>query len=172
MAMPLRTLAPHLALQQFQGREQRGRAIALVIMGQGSAASLLHRKPGLRAIQSLDLALFIDAQHHRLLRWIQIQTDHVGQFLQKARIARKLERFHPMRFQIMAAPDVVYRRLAYSQAPGQQAATPLALALGFRLQGGVDDFLDLLWTIAGFSSPPGSDLPQTRQPLLRPALAP
>src|SRR5215475_340310 len=83
------------------------------------------------------------------------------------RIVRELKGFPPMRFQIMAAPDVVHRRLAHSQALGQHAATPLSLPLGFRLQGGVDDFLDLLRTIAGFSSPPGSDRPQTLQPLVK-----
>jgi hypothetical protein len=77
-----------------------------------------------------------------------------------------------MGFQIMAAPDVVHRRLAHSQALGQGAAAPLGSALGFGLQGGVDDCLDLLRAIGGFASPAGSDLPQTLQTLLRNALAP
>jgi hypothetical protein len=53
-----------------------------------------------------------------------------------------------MGFQIMAAPDVVHRRLAHPQVLGQAAAAPVGLALGFGLQGGVDDGLDLLRIIS------------------------
>ena len=70
MAVALITLSYHLALRQFQGREQRGGAVALVVVGHGPAAPLLHGQAGLSTIQGLQLALFIHAQHHRLLRWV------------------------------------------------------------------------------------------------------
>src|ERR1700746_3144035 len=82
------------------------------------------------------------------------------------RIARELKGLYAMRFKIMAAPDVVHRRLAHPQALGQQAAAPLGSTLGFGLQGGVDDFFDFLLAIGGFASSTRSNLPQTLQPLL------
>ena len=65
-------LADDLAGGHFQrGKEGRG-AVALVIVGQGSTAALFERQPRLRAIQSLNLALFIDTEHQSLLRRIKI----------------------------------------------------------------------------------------------------
>jgi len=87
-------------------------------------------------------------------------------------IAGELEGLHPLGFQIVAAPDVVHRRLTHPDALGQGAAAPWGSALGFGLQGGVDNGLDLLRAIVGFAPPAGSDLPQTLQTLLRKALAP
>ena len=78
MSMSLITLTYYLTLRQFQGSEQRGGAVAFVVVGQSPAAALLHRQARLGAIQSLNLALFIHAQYDRLLRGIQIQTNHVG----------------------------------------------------------------------------------------------
>jgi hypothetical protein len=37
-------------------------------------------KISLRALQGLDMRLFIHAQNHRVLRWAQIQAHHVGGF--------------------------------------------------------------------------------------------
>ena len=42
--------------------EQGGRSVSLVVMGHRSGAALLHRQPGLGAVEGLDLALFIDEQ--------------------------------------------------------------------------------------------------------------
>ncbi len=58
------------------------------------------RQTRLCAIQRLNLALLIHAEHQRLLRWIQIQADDVGQFLQKLGVARQLERFDPVRLEL------------------------------------------------------------------------
>jgi hypothetical protein len=78
MAVALRTLSHHLALRQFQGREQGGGPVALVVVGYGPAAPLLQGQAGLGTIQGLNLALFIHAQQDRLIGRIQIQTRHVG----------------------------------------------------------------------------------------------
>jgi hypothetical protein len=45
---------------------------------QGSAATLFHGQARLRAIQRLDLALFIHAEHDRLLGRIEIEAHHIG----------------------------------------------------------------------------------------------
>ena len=77
-----------------------------------------------------------------------------------------------MRLKLMAPPDVAHRRFADPQLVGQAAAAPLALPLGFGLQGSVDDLLDFLRPIASFASPPRGHLPETWQTLLGKASAP
>ena len=81
MAVPVVAHRNHLAFERVEGGEQRGRAIALVVVGHGSAAAFLHRQAGLSAVQCLNLALFVGAQHQGMLGWIQIQADDVFQFL-------------------------------------------------------------------------------------------
>src|SRR6516162_1054530 len=72
----------------------------------------------------------------------------------------------------MTPPNVVHRRLANPHVAGQGATAPLGSAPGFGLQGGVDDGLHFLPTIAGLAPPTGGNLPQTRQTLLGKARAP
>src|SRR4051795_9391775 len=59
-------------------RKQRRRAVALIIMGASLDLSGPHRQKRLRAVERLDLALFVDADHQRFLRWSQIKTDNVA----------------------------------------------------------------------------------------------
>jgi hypothetical protein len=54
----------------------------------------------------LNLALLLHAQHQRVLGWVQIQSDDVGEFFHKLRVARQLEAFDPMGLYVVAAPDV------------------------------------------------------------------
>ena len=61
VAMPLIALSDDPSLQDLQSGEQRGRSVAFVVMRHGSAASLFHGLARLRAVQRLDLVLFIHA---------------------------------------------------------------------------------------------------------------
>jgi hypothetical protein len=44
------------------------------------------RKPKLRAFERLALAFLVAAQHERFGRWIEVEPDHVPEFLFKLRI--------------------------------------------------------------------------------------
>ena len=61
VAMPLLTLDDDLAIEYVERREQRGRAVALVIVRHRRRAPLLQGQPRLRAIQCRDLALLVAA---------------------------------------------------------------------------------------------------------------
>ena len=74
---------PRCTRRYVQCREQRSRPMTLVVVGHRTAASLLDRQARLRPVQSLHRALFVDAEHHCVLRRIQIQPHHVVQFLQQ-----------------------------------------------------------------------------------------
>ena len=60
MAMALHVAANHGSVEHVEGREQRCRAVALVIMGHGSKAALLQRQARLGAVERLDLALLVN----------------------------------------------------------------------------------------------------------------
>ena len=66
MAMALHAPSDDLAVQHVEGGEQRGRAVALVVVGHGAGAAALHGQAGLRAVERLDLALLVDRQNHRV----------------------------------------------------------------------------------------------------------
>lgn len=62
MAMAFHALANDLALKDIERREQGGDTMALVIMGYGASAPLVHRQTRLSAIKRLNLALLVDRQ--------------------------------------------------------------------------------------------------------------
>src|SRR5215469_9969545 len=79
------------AVEHTERGEQRRGAMPLVVMGHGPAASGLDRQSRLSAVERLDLALFVDRQHHGTGWRIDIEPNNVAQFGGKARIARALE---------------------------------------------------------------------------------
>ena len=58
----------------FSAANQRGSAVALVVVCHRAAAAGLQRQPRLRAIQRLDLALLLDRQHHRVSRRTEVEA--------------------------------------------------------------------------------------------------
>src|SRR5271167_3155010 len=58
-------------------RPSPGQAMAFIIMGHGAGAALLDRQPRLGAVERLDLALLVDAEHHRLVRRAQVEADDI-----------------------------------------------------------------------------------------------
>ena len=83
MAMALHVAADDRPVEHIQGSEQRGGAVALVIMGHGSGAALLHRQTRLRSVERLDLALFVHRQDDGMCRGIDIEADNVPELLGK-----------------------------------------------------------------------------------------
>ena len=81
MAMALHVVADDRSVEDVHGREQSGRPVPLVVMGHSSGAAPLHRQAGLSTIEGLDLALFVDAEHHGVGRRIDIETDHAAQLV-------------------------------------------------------------------------------------------
>ena len=86
VAMALHTSADDLAVQQVESGEQRCRAVALVVVGHGAGAALLHLQAGLSAILRLDLRLFVYREHDRMGWRIYIEPDHIAQLVDELRI--------------------------------------------------------------------------------------
>ena len=79
MAVALHAAPDHRAVEHAERGEQGSGAVALVIVCHGLAAPGLDRQSGLGAVEGLDLALFVDRQHHRMGRRIDIEPDDVGE---------------------------------------------------------------------------------------------
>ncbi len=81
----------HCAIQRAQGRKQRRRAVALVVVRHGAAAARLQRQTRLGSVEGLNLALLIHAQHQRLVGRVQVKADHIGELFDELGIAAHLE---------------------------------------------------------------------------------
>jgi hypothetical protein len=133
VSLPRLTLRDHAAIEHVQSRKQCGRAVALVVVGYRCRGALLRRQAGLRAIQCLNLTLFIAAQHQRMLRRTQIQPDDVFELRDEIQITRHLETLDPMRLQTIGSPHPPDRRGAHTSRR-QAAGIPMSGIAGCRLR--------------------------------------
>ena len=109
VAVPLHAAAAHRAIQHLEGCEQRGRAMSDIVVGYCGAAAGLEQQRRLRAVECLNLALFIDRQHHRLCGWVEVEALHINQLVGKVRIARPLEAAHTARLEIVRPSDALHQ---------------------------------------------------------------
>jgi len=114
VAMLFHAGADDLAAEGIHCGEQRGRAIALVIMGHRLAAALLERQPWLGPVQSLNLAFLIAGENQRVLGWVEIQTNDVFELFLKSFVVGKFETGHPMGLQSVRGPDAPNTGRAYA----------------------------------------------------------
>ena len=108
-------VTPHAAaddgtIEHAERREQAGRAVPLIV-------------------KRLDLALFVDRQHHGMGRGVDIERDDVGELGGKAGIARALEGARPMRLQLVqyARCTTLHRTQRNADGFGHRPAGPVGL---------------------------------------------
>lgn len=118
-------VADHHARFHVERGEQRGRAVALVIMGHGGCAALLQRQPGLSAVKRLDLRLLIDAENDSPLGWIEVEADDLGDLLLEHRIIRDLEATCQVRLEPRLRPDTSHARWRNAHCLGHQGPAPV-----------------------------------------------
>ena len=121
-------------------------AVPLVVVRQGTSATLLHRQPGLGAVERLYLRLLVDREHNGVGRRVDVKADDFAQFGDELRVLRQLEPAHPVRSQPVRLPDPLHRRDADADRPGHQASGPMRRFLGriFRRQGDNRSMIDRL----------------------------
>lgn len=117
--------ADEVPRQELQGGEERGRAVPFVVVGHGAAPALPEREAGLGAVERLDLALLVSAQHQRALGGMQVQSHHIGQLLEESPVAAHLERVDPIRLQAVGLPDPVHGFRAHADLDRQGPRTPV-----------------------------------------------
>jgi len=144
-------VADDRAIQRPQGRKQGGGAVSLVVVRHRATAARLHRQARLASVESLNLALFIDAEHQRLVGRVQVKADDVDELFNKLRIATHLERRHPVWPQPMLLPNPAHGRFANALRFGHQAGAPMRRVGRLAVQRGLHNRRPL-------------DPPRTRQP--------
>ena len=94
-------------------------------MGHRPAASRLDRQAWLGAVERLYLALFIDAEHHRVRRRVDIQPDDVTQLGDEFGVARQFELPYPVRLEPVRTPDALHRGDTDPDQPGHRRRRPM-----------------------------------------------
>src|SRR6185369_11444934 len=97
MAMAGLALSEDRAIEHIEGRKQRRRSMAHIVVRDALDVSKAHRQKRMRALEGLALALLVDAQHQGVLRRTQVKANDVAQLLDEERIGRELEGLAAMR---------------------------------------------------------------------------
>jgi hypothetical protein len=84
-------LRDHLAGDYVKSGKQDSSAVSDVVVSDSLHVSQTHRQQWLDSIESLHLGLLVDAEHHCLLRVVQVEADEVPDLLDKEGICRDFE---------------------------------------------------------------------------------
>ena len=135
----------------LKGGEQGGGAMALVVVAEpGQRFAVGQLQPALGPLQRLDVGLFVDRQHHCILRRLQVEPDHVGRLLGKAGIGADAPAAPPRQGDLVLAqhaPDLMLGDIA--QMPRQQDPVPAAVTRRRRLVQRRQDALFVLGRVVG-----------------------
>jgi hypothetical protein len=142
MPVVLHAAPDDLAFEDIEGGEQGGGAVALVIMGHGGAAPLLHRQSRLGAVESLDLAFLVDAEDHGMRRRIDVEADDILELVGEFGVVGDFEGAHPMRLKPLPRPDAPHRGRADPNRLGHRRCGPVGCRMRWRLVGQRHDPID------------------------------
>jgi hypothetical protein len=118
-----------LARQLDKGCKQHDCAVPHIVVRHRACAVGRQRKPELRSFERLALAFLVAAQHERFRRRIEIEPDHVPEFLFELRIIREFEGLQAMRFQVVFRPDALNRARRDPGVTAHRADAPAGLPL-------------------------------------------
>lgn len=132
LLMPMSRLAggKHRAVEHVQRCEQRCSAVALVVVRDALDVAQSHGQHRQRALQGLALALFVHADHQRVVRRAQVQADHVAQLLNEEGVVGQLEAFSAVRLQPKELQVTRDAGLGDACLSGHRAHTPVRRAVG------------------------------------------
>ena len=166
----------HLPGRHVQRREQGRRPVALVVVRHRAAPALLPRKPRLRAVQRLDLALLVKGEHDRPLRRVHVQPHHVAELLHELRIGRELEGAREVGLQPVRVPHPPHLAVVHPGRLRHQARAPVRPPRRLLLQRPAHDLSLHLRRDARSGTPRAGPVLQSRQTVrlipVQPALPP
>jgi hypothetical protein len=94
-------------------------------VGHGAGAALLHGQAGMGAVERLDLALLIDAEHQRLVGRIELEPDHVLHLGGEVLIARDFEGLDQVRLEPVRMPYPLDTAVRDARRRGHAAYAPV-----------------------------------------------
>src|SRR5450759_1383436 len=127
-------LTDDLASLSVQSGEQRSRTVALVIMSPAFCLSWAHGQNWLRAIQSLNLRLLVNAQDQRLIWGIHVKPNYISYFVDEQWIPGKFESLAAVRGQSRGAPHSLDTATTQAASRRQRAVAPVRCIRRRRLQ--------------------------------------
>ena len=122
--------AEHGAVEDIQRCEQRGGAVADVVVGHRPGLAGLERQARLGAVERLDLALLVDRQHDGVARRRQVEADDVRELGDELRVAAALEGADAMRLQLVGRPDPLHRAQRQPGGLGHRPPGPMGRLAG------------------------------------------
>src|SRR5262245_14732086 len=125
-----------------QRGKQRGSPVTLVVVRAPLDLAGAHRQQRLRAVERLDLALLVYAQHERALRRIEVEPDDIAYLLDELWVGRELERLDAMRLQRERLPDAMHRRSRHARRSCHPARAPMRRVRRLSLERPRHDLLD------------------------------
>ena len=117
MGVLLHAATEHHAVEDVEGGEQGGRAVALVIVGHGSALAGFERQARLGAVEGLDLGLLVDGQHDGVGWRVHVEADDVLDLLGEGGVLGALEGAQAMGLQVVRLPDALDRAQREARRP-------------------------------------------------------
>ncbi len=141
VTVPREALVGHPPGGDFQRSKQGCGPMPDVVVRAPLGAARADRQARLGALQRLDLALFINADHDRLLGRIQVQPDHVADLGFQLRVGGELERLGLPGLEVVVFPHPGDGVVADPKLVGQQPGGPVGdpEVLGRRGEGGGQD---------------------------------
>jgi len=113
--------------------------VSVVLEAVAFGASGREWQDGIETIQGLNGGFLIDAEHGRVLRWVQIEAEDVGRFGFELGIVAGHVAFEAVRLQARFLPNPMHGVFADAPHGGQFAATPVrGPVAGFFPRGGQD----------------------------------
>jgi hypothetical protein len=171
VAVPPFAWGEDLAGGDVEGGEQGRGPVADVVVGDPLQIAEPQGEERLGAVEGLDLALLIHAQHHRLIGWVEVEADDIAHFLHEEGVGGELEVLLPMRLEPERLPDPLHRGLGKLGLRGDRAAGPVGRVFGFGVDRLADELGDLF--VLDRAGPARPQLVvEPGDPLLEVALAP
>ena len=124
VSMPRHTRINHNAFRHVERCEQRGGAVAVVIVGPGAQTAGINGQALLHAIEGLNLRLLVDAQHNGMRWWVQIQAEDVTSFSAKSGSLLNLNVSRDA-LEIRILPHPMHHRRRRAQVLGQRPRAPM-----------------------------------------------
>lgn len=115
MAMTGGGMSKDLAREIVQGGKQGNRSVTVIVVGLGADMTLAQGQTGLTALEGLTLALLIATEQEGTIRRIEIEANHIPEFLFKGQIFGKFEAPESMRSDRVSRPQALHARFALSE---------------------------------------------------------